>query len=682
MEASKSPRSSSVERSSSSGQRPGQAASRQPATTKVRRQPSRANKATTGSTSQPFPSKNQRKSGNSKKPSMNHLLGFQYDGHHRHSSQSSHSPPSRNHQSRRHHQPTTRTRSRPLTREQYLQANAHFDVEASCDLEVQLVDPDIPVHWLHVLQVHLKSSELQHCPICLASPTAAKITRCGHVYCWPCLAHHLAVSEQDWAACPLCDDAVYSRDLRAVRLSHVAQPKTDQPLRFRLMRCGEASTLAHPVDLFRALPQDTAVFAAEATNTPFLRYHRLDIAARCQLYAREAAELLTLLALEGPDVFVQTCMDQLRTQWLALCPTLPSSTTLAELCALPVATDPSSAQQALDRSHDKVDTVDKVDSVDNGDKPGLNAAAMAFVPGGATTSLPFPQTDLDFHTRVSGDGAGVYFYQAADGHHVFLANINRRMLEMSFGDLSTAPSRLELKVLDLESVVVDAKLRKLPGLSHLPLHCRVYLAEVDLRHHVNEATMAAFADNLQRRKQRRRKATRETDRMALQARQRMEEEWRNLPLAFEPSVGAFPVAIPHGSPSPGSWDDVGSLSPGTDAAVAPPAATGAWANAKGVNVLKDMPTLSQSLPAKSQASKWRVATVRSRAPETKTEFDEDDPDGEYKPQAFQAAFFQDVQFEIPTASPSPPDGKKGKGKKKGGRKKQLLFSTDTRRATK
>lgn len=46
----------------------------------------------------------------------------------------------------------------------------------------------------------------------------------------------------------------------------------------------------------------------------------------------------------------------------------------------------------------------------------------------------------------------------------------------------------------------------------------MYLAEVDLRQVVDQATMAAFADNLQRRKQRRRKAARETDRMALQVR--------------------------------------------------------------------------------------------------------------------------------------------------------------------
>ena len=155
----------------------------------------------------------------------------------------------------------------------------------------------------------------------------------------------------------------------------------------------------------------------QATNTPFLRYHRLDPSALQRLYAREAAELLTLTALEGPDVFVQACMDQLRALWLAVCPGMPSTTTLDDLCAMPAAEVGSSARG---------------EDAEGRAKHGLNVAAAAFVPqavAGDSPRLPFPSADPPLPLPLGGS-PGVHFYQAADGHHVFLANISRKMLQM------------------------------------------------------------------------------------------------------------------------------------------------------------------------------------------------------------------------------------------------------------
>jgi hypothetical protein len=154
----------------------------------------------------------------------------------------------------------------------------------------------------------------------------------------------------------------------------------------------------------------------QATNTPFLRYHRLDTAALQRLYAREAAELLTLAALEGEDVFVQACMDKLRVQWLSVCPTLSATTTLDQLCAMPT-------------------PLDKTAEADEAAKPRLNVAAATFIPQalGGGSALPFPSADVRLPATMAvhpGDNPGTYFYQAADGHHVFLANISRKMLEM------------------------------------------------------------------------------------------------------------------------------------------------------------------------------------------------------------------------------------------------------------
>lgn len=58
------------------------------------------------------------------------------------------------------------------------------------------------------------SHEVPSCPICLYPPVAAHITRCGHIYCWPCMLHYLSLSEKTWSKCPICYEAVHSADLK------------------------------------------------------------------------------------------------------------------------------------------------------------------------------------------------------------------------------------------------------------------------------------------------------------------------------------------------------------------------------------------------------------------------------------------------------------------------------------
>ena len=87
-------------------------------------------------------------------------------------------------------------------KEQYLQANCQFVVKSSGDYSVHLADPDTIVNWDLVEQVVLKTTaSVPSCPICLYPPKAAKVTRCGHVFCWPCILHYLALSDHAWRKC-------------------------------------------------------------------------------------------------------------------------------------------------------------------------------------------------------------------------------------------------------------------------------------------------------------------------------------------------------------------------------------------------------------------------------------------------------------------------------------------------
>ena len=43
---------------------------------------------------------------------------------------------------------------------------------------------------------------------------AAKMTRCGHIYCWSCMLHYLSLSEHTWHKCPICYEDIYAKDLK------------------------------------------------------------------------------------------------------------------------------------------------------------------------------------------------------------------------------------------------------------------------------------------------------------------------------------------------------------------------------------------------------------------------------------------------------------------------------------
>ncbi len=73
------------------------------------------------------------------------------------------------------------------------------------------------------------------CPICLENANvivAPRVTKCGHIFCWPCLLQYLDFERQKgWKKCPLCADPIYKNDIRR---AIIKQAYTNE-LSFQLM---------------------------------------------------------------------------------------------------------------------------------------------------------------------------------------------------------------------------------------------------------------------------------------------------------------------------------------------------------------------------------------------------------------------------------------------------------------
>ena len=109
----------------------------------------------------------------------------------------------------------------------YVHANYRFIVRPDREYHAQAVDADVYVGWDAVLQV-LASAETQSasCPICLSTPVAPRMAKCGHIFCLPCLIRYMHSTDESspapekrarWKKCPICEDSIYISETRPVR---------------------------------------------------------------------------------------------------------------------------------------------------------------------------------------------------------------------------------------------------------------------------------------------------------------------------------------------------------------------------------------------------------------------------------------------------------------------------------
>jgi len=111
-------------------------------------------------------------------------------------------------------------------------------------------DPNLHVDWKEsVAAVRFFEAETDkiECAICLDKPIAPRSTRCGHVFCFPCILHHFAVLNDGneklkisaWHKCPICHKEVLKRKLKLATISkelaRVHKPEIGKNISFELM---------------------------------------------------------------------------------------------------------------------------------------------------------------------------------------------------------------------------------------------------------------------------------------------------------------------------------------------------------------------------------------------------------------------------------------------------------------
>jgi hypothetical protein len=112
-------------------------------------------------------------------------------------------------------------------KDRFFGANYRFVVarDSGEDYAVHLAFADKSVDWALIREVHVSEETSYNCPICLEAPIAARLTQCGHIYCWPCIKRLLHVSAKHYAPCPICTTIVTSsREMLKPAKVHVHDP--------------------------------------------------------------------------------------------------------------------------------------------------------------------------------------------------------------------------------------------------------------------------------------------------------------------------------------------------------------------------------------------------------------------------------------------------------------------------
>lgn len=481
----------------------------------------------------------------SRKQNLNHLLNFHYEPR-------GENVATRPFGQRSSYQYASRlrlsTHKHKYNKEHFLQANCQFVVRADGDYSPYMADPDTLVGWDFVEQIRVASVEAVTCPICMSSPVAGKMTRCGHVYCYPCILHYLALSDKTWRKCPICYEAVHKNDLKSVMvLSHTAYT-VGQKITFQLMKRERYSLIASPVSQFDLRQSYASSLLSVSEKLLDTAYSKLLVANNnevLQIIEKEKYELeQQLIEDQGcpEQCFVEQALELVsqrkqnlleKTETCQTCEDPESSTNTTSLAEI-VPNEPptlSIEKVVYQSAFDDVISVSDKKEIESGE----DAHAGELSENDISSSVNVKESNRPRYESVSSDGddshcittitaedleiishpqtpaKNFFFYQALDGQQIYLHALNVRMLELNYGNLEQSPQTVTGIIVEKESGSMTEDLRKrLRYLKHLPLTCQFEVAEIQLTPPVvSQETLDAFKEQLELRRRRRQKRARD-----------------------------------------------------------------------------------------------------------------------------------------------------------------------------
>ncbi|KAJ3222897.1 RING finger protein 10, partial [Clydaea vesicula] len=407
--------------------------------------------------------------------------------------------------------------SASVNKERFVNANYRFVVsDENTDYALNLIDPDLAVDWNKVIQVIMPTSDIITCPICLHPPTAAKVTKCGHVYCWHCMSHYLndmnERSLKKSTKCPICYETVEANHLRSVRILftkdiNISKNNTIDSgeaiekvkLKMSLMKRHNGSITALPRSTYNSWAKKTdSVFSTQ--NVPpcikdpnALTFSKLLLCSK--EYLRE--EILMRDKLELEQVLSDIAISNLNEN------------------SVPSTTEVKFVNYCLNLNNSKLTELNFICKEKWQVTPHLecnnksdNLQSKLDYKEEHTVEKP-QQFTIESNLKLEIKKKKLvepyfYFYQSSDGQNLFLHPLDIRILLHQYGDYSKFPERLDVDITHLSESTLNQGLRKkFKYLGHVPLGCDIGFVEVDWQtFELHKDTIKLFSKEILKRKKR------------------------------------------------------------------------------------------------------------------------------------------------------------------------------------
>jgi hypothetical protein len=353
-----------------------------------------------------------------------------------------------------HHKYYNHGSNKQLSKQQFIQANCQFVVigDHGYDYSIHLRNPDLTVPWEYIEQVRFRqtgSTEII-CPICLSLPNAAQITKCGHIFCFSCVLHYLAVSDDK--KCPVCFGPLKKDDLKSVVSIIRPSVSVGDEIHLRLMHRQKGRIITEPYG--SNLNEQTELVDWFDENNQ------------------------ANLIIVDPMIVVKqvTQKEQEELSWRR------EENEESEICFV------EQAMSILDQRIEKLYKMAEMHS------PKLNDSLIS----NSVSDITLAETTKSY-----------LFYQC-DSEHVYLNPFCTRILTHEFGNLEDCPREIVAKIVGLECVSMNEACRKrFKYLEHLPLSCEFRLIEIDLRHLISSKTYEHFKPQILSREKERERRLRE-----------------------------------------------------------------------------------------------------------------------------------------------------------------------------
>jgi hypothetical protein len=200
---------------------------------------------------------------------MNDLLNFQYND----TSQYANQPHVY------HHKPKKMSEhQKSRLKINYIKGNFRFLVNPTFNCDIRYYPPDEEIDWECIEQVRYITNNKIVCPICLNDPdhmTVSLITKCGHLFCWPCIIRYLSYKK---TRCPLCNEYLIENDFKLATISIIPPYKADDIISFDLKKRNKYEYSIMKAESFEVMEQ-------------FCRIKKINYAEVKELYEGEKKKL-------------------------------------------------------------------------------------------------------------------------------------------------------------------------------------------------------------------------------------------------------------------------------------------------------------------------------------------------------------------------------------------------------